>query len=131
MGSISKEQEVKYMVEDLVLQCGVSPDTYGYDYLITAVILLVEAPSRYKGRITKMLYPNIAEIYGSTTPRVERCIRHAIQSVFSKYPDHVKEVLGLAWKECYMQENKCPTNSEFMYMLVYIMKRKLSSKDAT
>lgn len=124
-----EEQEVKFLIEDIIIQCGVSPNNLGYDYLITAVELVTGSPNRYRGSVVKSLYPDIAHLYDSRSPRVERCIRHSIQCAFRDYPDNLKEALGLAWKESYTQE--CPTNAEFIYMLACLVKRKLSSRDAT
>lgn len=66
-------------VEATLNSIGISPDLKGYAYLCYGVQRVVENADAYQGGITKILYPEIAAKYGTTSSRVERCIRHAIQ----------------------------------------------------
>lgn len=60
---------------------GVPVSLLGYNYLKEAISIVLEDPKAIN-RVTKQLYPTIAEVYGSTASRVERAIRHAVEHVF-------------------------------------------------
>lgn len=60
---------------------GVPASLKGYRYLQEAVKYAVENPS-INGQMTKQLYPTIASTCNTTTSRVERAIRHAIEYVY-------------------------------------------------
>lgn len=72
---------IEIMTAKTLIDIGVNPGLSGYDYLCTA-ILLAYKDKTYIRQITKKLYPEIAERYSSNTSRVERAIRHAIESTF-------------------------------------------------
>ena len=64
--------------------------------------------------ITKQLYPDIAKKYGSTSSRIERAIRHAIEVAWTRgRPETMNEVFGYT-----IDTGKGkPTNSEFIAMV--------------
>jgi hypothetical protein len=51
--------------------------TKGYTYIREAVEMCV-ANGDYLNRLTKSLYPAVAEMFGTTSSRVERAIRHSM-----------------------------------------------------
>ena len=59
-------------------ELGVPSHIKGYQYIREGVTLVYNNP-KIIGGITKELYPEIAKKYHSTTSRVERAIRHAIE----------------------------------------------------
>ena len=80
----------------------------GYHYLRTAIIMAYNDPGYIK-QVTKKLYPEIAKKYNTTSSRVERAIRHAIEVAcdrgdFDKLCDY---------SSCFPGSGK-PTNSEFI-----------------
>lgn len=72
---------IEIMTAKTLIDIGVNPGLSGYDYLCTAIPLAYKDKT-YIRQITKKLYPEIAERYGSNTSRVERAIRHAIETTF-------------------------------------------------
>lgn len=75
-------------------RCGVPPEVLGYRYIAYA-IELINTNDEYLWRITKMLYPAVAEKFNTTWSRVERNMRHAIEHAFNSMPAAVlEEVFG-------------------------------------
>lgn len=72
----------------LLLSIGVPAHVCGYRYLRTAVKMVAEDPALIH-RLTRGLYPAVAEAYGATASKVERAIRHA---------------LGIAWERGRVEE---------------------------
>ena len=64
--------------------------------------------------VTKILYPSVAKKYSTTTSRVERAIRHAIEVAWDRGDiDTLNSYFGYT-----VQNNKGkPTNSEFIAMI--------------
>ena len=62
---------------------GIPAHTKGYRYLREAIVLVAQSPFLVEG-ITKSLYPAIADLHGTTSARVERVVRHAIESGCTK-----------------------------------------------
>lgn len=65
---------------------GISPALAGFEALDIAIQLVVEDRTIMRGRITKVLYPEVAKRMGSTAPRVERAMRYAIETSFEHAP---------------------------------------------
>jgi len=64
--------------------------------------------------VTKILYPSVAKKYQTTTSRVERAIRHAIEVAWDRGDvDTLNSYFGYT-----IQNNRGkPTNSEFIAMI--------------
>ena len=64
--------------------------------------------------VTKVLYPTVAKKYGTTTSRVERAIRHAIEVAWDRGDiDTLNSYFGYT-----IQNSRGkPTNSEFIAMI--------------
>ena len=64
--------------------------------------------------VTKILYPSVAKKYATTTSRVERAIRHAIEVAWDRGDvDTLNSYFGYT-----IQNNRGkPTNSEFIAMI--------------
>ena len=65
-------------IANLFLTVGIPAHIKGYQYLREAVRMVMDNPE-LMGRITKELYPGIAHRFGTTSSKVERAIRHAIE----------------------------------------------------
>lgn len=77
-----------------LLDVGVNPAHKGYQYIKTAISLVIEDPS-YISNITKRLYPIIAKEHNTLPSRVERACRHAIEYAFSNTdPDVIYHYFG-------------------------------------
>ena len=94
----------------LLSRMGISASIKGYHFIRRAVFLAVEDAEALVG-ITKGLYPDIAKMYKTSASKVERAIRHAIESAWKKNgPQVYFEVAG------YLPSEK-PTNGQFIAAL--------------
>ncbi len=94
----------------LLSRMGISASIKGYHFIRRAVIMAVEDVEVLVG-ITKGLYPDIAKQYKTTASKVERAIRHAIESAWKKNgPQVYFETAG------YLPAEK-PTNGQFIAAL--------------
>ena len=105
-----KQQGGKTGGETLV---GIPAHIKGYQYLREAVRMVMDNPE-LMGRITKELYPGIAHRFGTTSSKVERAIRHAIEVAWNRGRiDALDEAFG---KNVCALDDK-PTNGEFIALV--------------
>lgn len=62
---------------------GIPAHIKGYMYLRTAIMKTYDNID-ILGQVTKVLYPEIARNYNTTSSRVERAIRHAIEVAWNR-----------------------------------------------
>ena len=97
----------------LFLTLGIPAHIKGYQYLRDAIILSV-SDKEMLGSVTKILYPTIAKKRQTTSSRVERAIRHAIEVAWSRGKmDTINDLFGYTVST---GKGK-PTNSEFIAMI--------------
>lgn len=101
-------------VTEIIHEIGVPAHIKGYQYLRDAIIMSVN-DIEMLGSITKILYPTIAKKYQTTSSRVERAIRHAIEVAWSRGKmDTIDALFGYT---IHNGKGK-PTNSEFVALIV-------------
>lgn len=100
-------------VTDMIHEIGVPAHIKGYQYLREAIIMSVEDPEML-GSITKVLYPTIAKKYQTTSSRVERAIRHAIEVAWNRGR---METLDSMFGYTINTGKGKPTNSEFIALI--------------
>lgn len=100
------------MVKKLLKEMAVPMNIKGYQYLSKAIVVL----SKEKGmKISLGLYPKVAREFATTSSRVERAIRHAVERTFERGNyDVINEVFG---SKVSATKGKL-TNSEFMYACI-------------
>lgn len=76
--------EVEAIIGDLLHELGLPANFLGYNYLKTAIILVYNNESYYARAYVKKLYPDVARIYNTTPVKVERAIRHAIETIWKR-----------------------------------------------
>lgn len=105
--------DIETQVTQIIHQIGVPAHIKGYQYLRTAILLTVK-DSDIINSVTKVLYPSVAKKYSTTTSRVERAIRHAIEVAWDRGDvDTLNAYFGYT-----IQNNRGkPTNSEFIAMI--------------
>jgi two-component system response regulator (stage 0 sporulation protein A) len=82
------------LIFDMLKNLGVPQHISGYDYITRAIKLQILDPS-YTKRVTQRLYPDIGALYNATGSQVERCIRHAVEYVFSNGDwNNIERVFG-------------------------------------
>lgn len=111
--NFNSENDLEKMVTDIIHQIGVPAHIKGYSYLREAIILSVEN-IEYVNSITKMLYPTIAKTFSTTSSRVERAIRHAIEVAWDRGD---VDVLNSYFGFTINNGRGKPTNSEFIAMI--------------
>ena len=85
----------------------------GYQFLREGIKLAVDNPPIINA-ITKSLYPSIAKKFGTTSSKVERAIRHAIEVAWNRGKiENINSVFGV---KVYNSSEK-PTNGEFIALL--------------
>ncbi len=105
---------IEKRLSDLLHEIGVPAHIKGYNFLRTGILLTFANQDEYVGQITKSLYPEIAKKYKSTSSRVERAIRHAIEVAWNRGNiDLIDEIFGYSISA----EKAKPTNSEFIVMI--------------
>ncbi|MDD4187327.1 MAG: sporulation transcription factor Spo0A [Bacilli bacterium] len=110
---IISNKDLKQAITTLLHSLGIPSHIKGYMYIRDGVGLMYNDPSMI-GAITKELYPEIAERYDTTTSRVERAIRHAIEVSWSRGDyDLMEEIFGHSVD----YDRAKPTNSEFIATL--------------
>jgi two-component system, response regulator, stage 0 sporulation protein A len=107
--SISLEAKVT----NILHQIGVPAHIRGYHYMREAIIMAVE-DNDVLNYITKELYPSIAKKCNTTSSRVERAIRHAIEVAWSR--GQVEAIDNLFGYTVSNNKGK-PTNSEFIALI--------------
>ncbi|MEG2083166.1 MAG: sporulation transcription factor Spo0A [Oscillospiraceae bacterium] len=108
-----KEIDLEVMVTDIIHQIGVPAHIKGYQYLRNAIIMSIEDEEMINA-VTKRLYPSIAKRYKTTSSRVERAIRHAIEVAWDRGDvDTLNSYFGYT---IHNLRGK-PTNSEFVAMI--------------
>lgn len=108
-----KENDLETQVTRIIHQIGVPAHIKGYQYLRTAIMLTINDCDIINS-VTKILYPSVAKKYQTTTSRVERAIRHAIEVAWDRGDvDILNSYFGYT-----IQNNRGkPTNSEFIAMI--------------
>jgi len=111
--SCDPDVEVELMVTEMIHDIGVPAHIKGYQYLRDAIIMTINDMNAINA-ITKVLYPSVAKRYKTTSSRVERAIRHAIEVAWDRGDlDTLQSVFGYTVSNA---KGK-PTNSEFISMI--------------
>lgn len=107
------EENLEERIANLFLTVGIPAHIKGYQYLREAVKMVLENPD-LMGRITKELYPGIAHRFGTTSSKVERAIRHAIEVAWNRGRiEALDEAFGR--NVCSLDDK--PTNGEFIALV--------------
>lgn len=102
-------QKQRYVTK-VLLNMGVPAHLKGYHYLRTA-ILMSELDMEAVSSVTKLLYPEVAREYKTTSQKVERAIRNAIEvSWLRGNMDAMEEMFGFSADS----GKGRPTNSEYI-----------------
>ncbi|MBS5275932.1 MAG: sporulation initiation factor Spo0A C-terminal domain-containing protein, partial [Clostridiales bacterium] len=109
--SVARDTEL--VISDIMRQIGVPAHIKGYQYLRTAIDLCIN-DSEMLESVTKLLYPTVAKMYSTTSSRVERAIRHAIEVAWDRGD---VDVLSSYFGYTIQSDRGKPTNSEFIAMI--------------
>jgi len=104
---------MNYLVTDIIGKFGVPAHIKGYHYLREAILSSIENPALLNS-ITKKLYPAVASKFDTTSSRVERSVRHAIEITWERGNlDFINSFFGYSVNSA---KGK-PTNSEFIALV--------------
>ncbi|MBO5463379.1 MAG: sporulation transcription factor Spo0A [Clostridia bacterium] len=107
------QEDLTVVITEILHQIGVPAHIKGYQYVREAIKLTVENPEMLNS-VTKILYPTVAKNFKSTSSRVERAIRHAIEVAWDRGD---VEVLNSYFGYTIQSQRGKPTNSEFVAMI--------------
>lgn len=117
------ENYIERKITAILNGSGIFPNLKGYKYLKCALLNGYKDEEMLEG-VTKVLYPKIARINKTTSDRVERAIRHAIESAWEKCRGN-----GFYAKMGFVNYNnrKRPTNSEYIFTALEYLKNEISN----
>lgn len=100
-------------ISNIFISIGIPAHIKGYQFLREAVKLAVEEPEII-GSITKKLYPTIAERFETSSSKVERGMRHAIEVAWNRGKiENINTLFGLK----IYSSNEKPTNGELIALI--------------
>lgn len=105
--------DLEVAVTNIMREIGVPAHIKGYTYVREAIMLSIE-DSEMLGSVTKLLYPTVAKNHSTTSSRVERAIRHAIEVAWDRGD---VDVLNSYFGYTIHNGRGKPTNSEFIAMI--------------
>ena len=115
--------DLETMVSNIIKILGIPAHVKGYQFVRDAIMWAVE-DMEVINAVTKELYPGIAKKYSTTSSRVERAIRHAIEISWQRGDvDTINMVFGYTVQ---MNRGK-PTNSEYIAMIADKLRLQLKS----
>ena len=107
------EQRTIIQITEHLWKLGMPAHVLGYQYLREAIVMTLYSPDKIC-KITKELYPDVAKKYKTTSSKVERAMRHAIEIAWNRGDrDYISKIFG---NTISVKKGK-PTNSEFIALL--------------
>ena len=107
------EEDLETQVTELLHEIGIPAHIKGYHYLRDSILMAID-DMEVLNAITKILYPTVAKKNQTTSSRVERAIRHAIEVAWSRGKlDTLEALFGYTVSN---GKGK-PTNSEFIALV--------------
>lgn len=109
----NSSQDVEIIVTKIFHQIGVPAHIKGYHYLREAIMMAIKDIDIINS-ITKQLYPSVAKKFDTTSSRVERAIRHAIEVAWDRGD---VDILNSYFGYTIHNTRGKPTNSEFIALI--------------
>ena len=119
--SENSEENIEVIISEIMHRIGVPAHIKGYQYLRDAIKRSVSDPEML-GSVTKVLYPAVAKEFSTTSSRVERAIRQAIEVAWDRGD---VEVLNSYFGYTIQNQRGKPTNSEFIAMIADKLRLKM------
>lgn len=115
------ENYIEKQITAILNGTGIFPNLKGYRYLKCALLYGYKDAEMLEG-VTKVLYPKIARDNKTTSDRVERAIRHAIESAWEKCSGNdFYEKMGFVT----YGTRRRPTNSEYIFTAIEYLKNEI------
>ena len=109
----ARQKSLEERITNVFMIVGIPAHIKGYQFLREAIKLAVDTPEIINS-ITKKLYPAIAERYDTSSSKVERAIRHAIEVAWNR--GKIENINNLFGVMVYSSNDK-PTNGEFIALV--------------
>ena len=109
----NRNARLEVVISEIMREIGVPAHIKGYEYLRESILLTVQDPDLMHA-VTKALYPTVAKANKTTSSRVERAIRHAIEVAWDRGDI---DVLSSYFGYTIQNSRGKPTNSEFIAMI--------------
>lgn len=106
-------KSLEMQITEIIHQIGVPAHIKGYQYLRDAIYMAIYDQDIINS-VTKRLYPSVAKKHNTTSSRVERAIRHAIEVAWDRGD---VDVLNSYFGYTIHNGRGKPTNSEFVAMI--------------
>jgi len=120
----ANSDDIESIITEIILHIGIPAHIKGYHYIREAISLSVQNTTMMDS-VTKLLYPTIAKKFGTTSSRVERAIRHAIEIAWDRGDvDTLNNYFGYTVNT----GRGKPTNSEFIAMISDKLRLKLKNR---
>ena len=110
---------IEKRVTETLRELGVPVHLEGYGYIRNAIIIGINNPQILKN-ITKGLYPEIARINQTTSSKVERAVRYAIENSWKK--DANRGLKRTLFQTSIDEKKDKPTNSHYISTIVDYIK---------
>ncbi len=110
---IIKNRNLEEKITNIFITVGIPAHIKGYQFLREAIKMAIDNPDIINS-ITKKLYPQIAEKFETSSSKVERAIRHAIEVAWNR--GKIENINSLFGVKVYSNNEK-PTNGEFIALV--------------
>ncbi|MDD3232516.1 MAG: sporulation transcription factor Spo0A [Clostridia bacterium] len=104
---------IEEKISNVFITVGIPAHIKGYQFLREAIKMAIDKPDIINS-ITKRLYPSIANKFETSSSKVERAIRHAIEVAWNR--GKIENINNLFGIKVYNQNEK-PTNGEFIALV--------------
>jgi two-component system response regulator (stage 0 sporulation protein A) len=108
-----RQKSTEEKITNIFITVGIPAHIKGYQFLREAIKMTIENPEIINC-ITKKLYPSIAQKYDTSSSKVERAIRHAIEVAWNR--GKIENINSLFGVKVYSNNEK-PTNGEFIALV--------------
>lgn len=109
----TRNKYIEEKITNIFITVGIPAHIKGYQFLREAIKMAIENPEIINS-ITKKLYPSIADRFSTSSSKVERAIRHAIEVAWNRGKiENINSVFGLK----VYSSNEKPTNGEFIALV--------------
>ena len=109
----TREWEVKKLIAMYLREMGMPTHLSGYRYVSHTIAVCIYYPEKIHA-VTKELYPETGKKFGTTSSRVERAIRNAVEVSWKR--GNIEAITKIFGNTVSDRRGK-PTNSEFIAMI--------------
>ena len=111
--SRTQNKQLDEKITNIFITVGIPAHIKGYQFLREAIKMAISNPEIINS-ITKKLYPSIAQKFDTSSSKVERAIRHAIEVAWNR--GKIENINSLFGVKVY-SDNEKPTNGEFIALV--------------